>query len=849
MKKLVTTLILISLFLIASLIIMPRFASNNTLAGPRNAGHTGSESNPNTHESCFPSGTQITMASRNTKNIEDVAVGDQVMSQNTDGSRSISTVQATESPVSNNMCQIRYTDGESLKVTKGHPLYTEAGWKAIDPKAAAQENPGVPVTKLLVGDLMENVDRIWPQVSSIFCQNETVQTYNLSVDNAHTFFAGGFLAHNKTVGNEYQITNENGGIAGNLTRLANGDLVSWTCFPAGTKILMSDGQQKNIEDVAVGDKVISQSETGKKSVSAVTTLDTPIRDNMCQINFEGGGKINLTNEHPLLTTTGWKAIIPNKLAYQEPNLVVGTFVKGDKIIKSDGSVGTIKSIACRSETVQTYNLILDGNAHTYFADGYLAHNKGSGGDSAPAPPACPTITPTNPVVTNISETQATLTWTPTAGGISQEIYAGTDSTTVTGGCPNGIGVGTGCSVAVAGLDPNLNTYTSGNVFSPGTVYHWLIVDVISSICTHISTATDLTSCDINPSTLTISPGETATLSTTLNPSPELSSVTYTPSGNFVNITPATDLTAPYSTQVTGVSVGSGTVISTVKDSTGADFCSTLADVTVIPPPPWWQIKDSDIGTNSDIRSQVSLGNFFGIPGPGGFPGVPGYAGTASFGQGFVSQPGWVAQSAIANPKVYDYQYFYNQIPSDILTNDINVIPSARLNGTDLITGGVADANGYYWYKYDGSVSRLDLTLNTAVNLGSRKVILLVDSANFDIKAPISLTDGQGFFMAVVGKNSDNQKGNIFIDPTVTGGNPDLKGIYVADGGFDTGSASTELKIRGSAVAYGEFVLNRALDGVASATTPSELFEYAPDQIMLLPNAFNARKINWKEVAP
>ena len=49
--------------------------------------------------------------------------------------------------------------------------------------------------------------------------------------------------------------------------------------------------------------------------------------------------------------------------------------KGDKIVKSDDSRVEVKSFACWSEKVQTYNLILDGGVHTYFAGGLLAHNK------------------------------------------------------------------------------------------------------------------------------------------------------------------------------------------------------------------------------------------------------------------------------------------------------------------------------------------------------------------------------------------------------------------------------------------------------------------------------------------
>ena len=150
----------------------------------------------------------------------------------------------------------------------------------------------------------------------------------------------------------------------------------WTCFPAGTKVSMaSTGGTKNIEDVKVGDQVVSQDESGNRSVSTVAKLDQPVRDHMCQINFDNGEHLQLTNEHPLMTQDGWKSIAPDKTAEENPNLIVGSIVQGDVITREDGVRAQVKDISCWSERTQAYNLILDNGAHTYFANGYLAHNK------------------------------------------------------------------------------------------------------------------------------------------------------------------------------------------------------------------------------------------------------------------------------------------------------------------------------------------------------------------------------------------------------------------------------------------------------------------------------------------
>lgn len=89
----------------------------------------------------------------------------------------------------------------------------------------------------------------------------------------------------------------------------NGEGGDDTCFPAGTKITMADGSRKNIEEVRVGERVMSQSEAGGRSSSRVERLIRPISDNMCRIDFDNGESLKVTKSHPFLTDGGWQAII------------------------------------------------------------------------------------------------------------------------------------------------------------------------------------------------------------------------------------------------------------------------------------------------------------------------------------------------------------------------------------------------------------------------------------------------------------------------------------------------------------------------------------------------------------
>jgi hypothetical protein len=243
----------------------------------------------------------------------------------------------------------------------------------------------------------------------------------------------------------------------------------------------------------------------------------------------------------------------------------------------------------------------------------------------------------------------------------------------------------------------------------------------------------------------------------------------------------------------------------------------------------------------DLTSVVPsiAGTFFGTVGPGGFPGVSSYGGTTNLTGANVSSTGWLANSMVTNSRVYNYAYFTNQIPSDILSI-INGVDIVDVSGS-LTTGGTADDNDYFWYKYDGIVNGGQPLTIPATNIGTRKVILLVDNADVNITGNINLTDGQGFFMAIV-------RGSINVDPTVGGGaTPNLEGLYFADNTFTDGVGDTQLKTRGSIVSNGGISMRRDLG--ADNTPPSEIFEYAPDQIILFPEIIGTRKMEWKEVAP
>ncbi|WP_246132400.1 polymorphic toxin-type HINT domain-containing protein, partial [Paenibacillus hemerocallicola] len=127
--------------------------------------------------------------------------------------------------------------------------------------------------------------------------------------------------------------------------------VECNCFTAGTKVLTDEGE-KNIEDIEVGDKVLSKDEeTGEVAYKEVTATFNHETDEIYNIHV-GGQAIESTFNHPFyVKDKGW------------------TFVKdlqvGDLLVQSDGNTLMIDSIELEHKQVTVYNMTVD-EFHTYF---------------------------------------------------------------------------------------------------------------------------------------------------------------------------------------------------------------------------------------------------------------------------------------------------------------------------------------------------------------------------------------------------------------------------------------------------------------------------------------------------
>jgi len=141
---------------------------------------------------CFIAWTRITMADGTYKNIEDVQIWD-VLKWET----SYNKVLQFYRPLLWNDNLVSYNNSDYF-VTESHPFKTLHGRKSLQPIISIKLSQ-IPVTILKPWDqfITETWTEILYQIQKRKWDHNT-QLYNFTVDWDHTYFANGYLVHNKT---------------------------------------------------------------------------------------------------------------------------------------------------------------------------------------------------------------------------------------------------------------------------------------------------------------------------------------------------------------------------------------------------------------------------------------------------------------------------------------------------------------------------------------------------------------------------------------------------------------------------------------------------------------------------
>ncbi|MEV6196677.1 polymorphic toxin-type HINT domain-containing protein [Streptomyces sp. NPDC051920] len=146
------------------------------------------------------------------------------------------------------------------------------------------------------------------------------------------------------------------------------------CFLAGTRVLMSDGSKKNIEDVKVGDRVrATDPKTGvtksRKVTRLIITEDDKHFNELSIATARGIEKLTATNEHPF-----WS---PSERDW----VAAGRLKPGMTLLTEHGRTVIVTGNRGFKKSARTYNLTVD-ELHTYYvlagATPLLVHNSNCG---------------------------------------------------------------------------------------------------------------------------------------------------------------------------------------------------------------------------------------------------------------------------------------------------------------------------------------------------------------------------------------------------------------------------------------------------------------------------------------
>lgn len=299
---------------------------------------------------CFVAGTKISMANGISKNVEDIKLGDIVVSHDLSiGQDDIATVVNIRTPKHNDIIEFIFSDGVSTKHSSDHPYYVEGkGWSSYKP-SLTKNRYEIDTNSIEIGDTLkkitgENVTLI--DIKEI--ESEMVTTYSFGLDKNYTYYADKILVHNKS------------------------------CFIKGTTVTMKDGELKNIEDVQIGDEIISlNEETKENEIKKVVSLNNPIHNDIVKYTLSNGTTISSTLDHPFYVNL--MDLASMKPEWTNERYKIGRDViqikEGDILYDCNKKEVEIKSIEVLPlEDTETFIITVEDN-HNFYANNILVHNK------------------------------------------------------------------------------------------------------------------------------------------------------------------------------------------------------------------------------------------------------------------------------------------------------------------------------------------------------------------------------------------------------------------------------------------------------------------------------------------
>jgi YD repeat-containing protein len=274
----------------------------------------------------------------------------------------------------------KVTDGAGLSVTKTLvSTFTHACDSPLTVSALSNSNGGNTVT-VKGGSWLYSYR--WEQCLFTPCTTSTTTTSNTSP--FPPIFHGSRSPLQYTVGVTVTDTQTGASIYRSVVVTVpptDGEIPS--CFVAGTKIRMQDGTEKSIEEVKIGDRIVTYNTKTKLLESGnVESIVTPIHSELIELEFDNGVTNTNTLDHPYFVVgKGWASFKPT-LTKKNYGLNVESLEIGDITLYLHPSSKHVEEVKLRrlqiiKNEVTTYNLSRVSDNRNFFANGILVHNKSS----------------------------------------------------------------------------------------------------------------------------------------------------------------------------------------------------------------------------------------------------------------------------------------------------------------------------------------------------------------------------------------------------------------------------------------------------------------------------------------
>jgi hypothetical protein len=149
------------------------------------------------------------------------------------------------------------------------------------------------------------------------------------------------------------------------------------CVARGTTIRLPHGNEKPIEDLKVGDAILTYDMEQKQlRTSRIGGIITVNHCNLVRLSFEGGVEIVSTDDHPFwVINKGWSSLNPKKTKHYSNVGKIEHIEAGDEFLcmSKDGKLIEVKltRIEKLNDTMETHTITALDNNNNFFANGLL----------------------------------------------------------------------------------------------------------------------------------------------------------------------------------------------------------------------------------------------------------------------------------------------------------------------------------------------------------------------------------------------------------------------------------------------------------------------------------------------